>query len=340
MRKLTVVLLGSVFLIVIAGSVVRATGSGMGCPDWPKCFGYYIPPTQKEEVTWAPNQSFFQGQFILHRDNLWKAKADFLSGENYNPQNWELFDEHSYAYYNPTHTWIEYLNRMVGVLSGFIGLGLWVFTLIKRPFQRKLFLNLSLFMGIMFFQAWLGALVVESVLSPVKITIHMVFALLILFLNLIMVREQSQQKQVFPFSKKMFNLYLIIVGIFVIQVILGTQVRQFVDAISHTDISQINRNNLFDDAPARFYIHRTLSLFFALSLGYFIYRLKKEKLMAQWSKIIYFILGFTLVQIGLGLWMAYISFDIWTQPAHLVVSTLMFIVIGIPLAFRQKSLTQ
>ena len=29
----------SVFLVILAGSLVRMTGSGMGCPDWPKCFG-------------------------------------------------------------------------------------------------------------------------------------------------------------------------------------------------------------------------------------------------------------------------------------------------------------
>ena len=49
-HNLTKLSLLLVYLVIIAGAFVRMTGSGMGCPDWPKCFGFYVPPTNTQRV--------------------------------------------------------------------------------------------------------------------------------------------------------------------------------------------------------------------------------------------------------------------------------------------------
>ena len=63
----------SLYLIFLAGAIVRMTGSGMGCPDWPKCFGYYIPPTSEEQITWKPNTEFEKGFIIVKNELLFVA---------------------------------------------------------------------------------------------------------------------------------------------------------------------------------------------------------------------------------------------------------------------------
>src|SRR5881296_4168414 len=42
-RALVYASLVSTFLVVVWGGVVRVTGSGLGCPDWPLCHGQFLP---------------------------------------------------------------------------------------------------------------------------------------------------------------------------------------------------------------------------------------------------------------------------------------------------------
>ena len=115
-----------IYLVIIAGATVRMTGSGMGCPDWPKCFGYYIPPTQVEELLWKPNHEYNKGQVIIKNNSLWVANNSFTTKDVYNPSDWKEYTKHDYAEFNPYHTWVEYINRLCGALAGLSCLVLFV----------------------------------------------------------------------------------------------------------------------------------------------------------------------------------------------------------------------
>lgn len=49
-QALTVASVAGALLLVALGSAVRTTGSGLGCPDWPLCYGGVLPPLEREAI--------------------------------------------------------------------------------------------------------------------------------------------------------------------------------------------------------------------------------------------------------------------------------------------------
>lgn len=156
----------SVYLIFIAGSVVRMTGSGMGCPDWPKCFGYYIPPTSETQITWQANKSYEKGMIIIKDETLFVAQNDVTTAASFNPSNWEKYTKHDYAKFNKYHTWTEYINRLASVLAGFVFLFLIVSASQYWNNDKRIPLLAYGAFLLMLFEAWLGKTVVDTNLNP------------------------------------------------------------------------------------------------------------------------------------------------------------------------------
>ncbi len=257
-----------VYLVIIAGALVRMTGSGMGCPDWPKCFGYYIPPTDIKELTWTENRVFKKGQVIIKDKALLVAKEDCLTGTEFDATDWEKYTKHDYAVFNPTHTWVEYINRLFGALAG---LGCFLMAIASFKFwkeNKKITLLSWLVVFLMGFQGWLGATVVYSVLNPLKITIHMVMALFIVAVILYIIQLAKPQNSQKVFNPMFRNILWFSLLLTLIQVVLGTQVREFVDEQVKSGIG--NESTWLSQPEISFYIHRTFS-FIVLLTNLFLY---------------------------------------------------------------------
>jgi len=319
-RKIAKIALILVYLVIIAGAVVRMTGSGMGCPDWPKCFGYYIPPTEASALEWQPNKKFEEGQVIILNKTLQVAKKNIVAESTFNKENWEQYTKHDYAIFNPWHTWIEYINRLFGALAGLATLIL-AFVSIKYWKQKK---RITLFSWLvvfgMGFQAWLGATVVYSVLEPVKITAHMLMALLIVALLLYIIFSVNKEDKRISFDKSTLIIALIALTVTLIQVVLGTQVRQFVD--NQIDLLGENAKNLWLQNPTfQFYFHRTFSIAILAVNSLLAYRVINLKL----GHIkIFWVLFILIVEIFSGIAMYYLDFPFASQPLHLVLATILF----------------
>jgi len=309
-----------VYLVIIAGAIVRMTGSGMGCPDWPKCFGYYIPPTNVETLEWKPQREFKKGQVIIVDKTLQVAKADFITSELFNYNNWDTYVKHDYARFNVWHTWIEYINRLFGALAGLATLILAVYSL--KFWKKKKIITIVSWLVVfgMGFQAWLGATVVYSVLEPVKITVHMVMALFIVALILYLLFTASEQNKLHKHQNSITLLLIASLGLTLIQIILGTQVRQFVD--EQIDLVGENAKELWLLKPSvQFYIHRSFSILVVLLNVYLLYLIKKNDL---GFKKINWVIGLLLLEVLTGILMYYIDFPFGSQPLHLVFASILF----------------
>lgn len=315
-RKSVIVSLILVYLVIAAGSVVRMTGSGMGCPDWPKCFGYWIPPTERDQLDWKANHPYEEGQVIILDEELRVAKNNFLSTGAFNAKNWDYYTKHNYAIFNAYHTWIEYINRLLGVLAGLAVLVMTILSFWSRKQSASFPVIAALILLGMGFQAWLGKIVVDSNLTPYKISLHMGMALLIV-LGLIFLVYATQKKSISIPATPQLKLWAwpaVLLTLF--QIGLGTQVRQYVDTQMHQTASL-----WLDPAPLKFYVHRSLSL---LVLGVHFILFFKLRKHTHNLKVFYQILGLIGLEIITGIIMYYLDFPFSSQPIHLIIAALLF----------------
>jgi cytochrome c oxidase assembly protein subunit 15 len=316
--KLTLI---SLYLLFVAGSIVRMTGSGMGCPDWPKCFGYLIPPTEESQLLWAPDHEYEKGVVIIKDEGLLVVQNDFKSSLKFEKENWTAYKKHDYAKFNLYHTWTEYINRLASVLSGFFFLFLVVVSTKFRKENKWIPILSFIAFILMLFEAWLGKTVVDTVLKPSIITVHMIVGLVIVAILLTL--HHIVNKHLYNTKKRntTFTNMLWVAAIFsLIQIALGTQVRQYVD--EQVKLLGFENKQLSLMAPdLKFYIHRSFTIAIVLVNFWLFYQ--NEKLKLGYKKVNW-ILGLLGVEILSGILMYYVDFPIGTQAAHLVFGIFLF----------------
>ncbi|MDB0061228.1 COX15/CtaA family protein [Flavobacteriaceae bacterium] len=312
--------LASLYLIFFAGSIVRMTGSGMGCPDWPKCFGYYIPPTSEEQITWQPNSTYEEGMIIIKDEVLFVAEQEVKTALIFDENNWEEYTKHEYATFNKFHTWVEYINRLVTVLSGFIFLFLLAGSLKFRKENKWIPIISFIAFFFMLVEAVLGKMVVDSNLKPTMITIHMVIGLLIIGLVLRLLFIIRKEKTSYKYHA-LFNKLLILSVIFsLIQIAMGTQVRQFIDEQVKL-FGFENKEYSLMNPSFKFYFHRSFTIAIILvNFGLF-YLNQLHKL---GYKLVSWILVLLFLETMTGILMYYAEFPLGTQAIHLLSGALLF----------------
>ncbi len=308
------IVLVTTFLVIIAGSVVRTTQSGMGCPDWPTCFGSIVPPTKAEQVIFQPNHAYKKGQFIVYNDSLKYAVKKFVSANEYNATDWKQYEKHNYAKFDVVQTWIEYINRLLGALLGILVLiqfiwSCWFFK--TNKWVAILSLGLVLLTG---FQAWLGKTVVDSNLALLKISLHMFGALAMVFLCQYILFLAKGKKRVLVGLETIQLTRVLFVAVF-LQILLGTDVRAQIDIIA-SKFAYLNRSGWVDELDIWFYVHRSSSLVITLLTAYLFY---KNKLSGIYKPVLVVVIA----EILIGVVLVYVDFPAFAQPLHLLLSSIL-----------------
>jgi len=253
----------TIYALILVGGIVRATGAGMGCPDWPTCFGQWIPPTAEAQLP-----------------------ADYQ----------QIYADRGYAdtTFNLRKTWTEYLNRLLGVFTGFT---IFLTLLFSLPYRRSnpmvFWLSLAGFI-LVGVQGWLGSRVVASNLNPGMITLHMLLA-------------------------------QVIVGL-----LIWSLLRASVNRHTHADVQAlpqsdyINRHLWIDNLPLVFSVHKWLALPLVLFNAWLIVDLLGRTSSGLLRRLVLglaFLLAATVV---LGMSMDRLNLPIFAQPLHLWFASLIF----------------
>ena len=304
-RRMVVGVLVFVVLLVFVGAIVRATGAGLGCPDWPKCWGEMIPPWKVEQVDLE--------KIDYER---FRKKAERLGRD---PEM--VTPERILESFNPVHTWTEFVNRLVSLPVGAFSLGAVVFSFfLKRP-DKWVFVGLSvLSLAIVLVNAVMGAMVVYSGLKPGIITLHLALAMLLIYvLVYCRWRVSGAPKMVVSSAMKWTVFGLLFLSL--AEGIMGAQVRELTDELAKSHQGEARADWIYELEESGLYLlHRSFSWFIVIATGLAFFFARKGGLndRRMWA-----LLGLVGSLMLMGLIMAHIAVFPWIQVLHVGAAALL-----------------
>lgn len=314
----------AIFLVVLAGGVVRMSGSGMGCPDWPKCFGQYIPPTSVNQLPENYKEIYSEKRakkIEKFSDYLEKLGLSHKAEQLRNDKS--LLEEQNF---NAAQTWTEYINRLTGALSGVFMLACLFVSFFTKTNRSQLIFLAFIQLLVTFFQAWMGSIVVATNLLPWVLTIHMLLAVVIIVIQLLHIRATYLRPKKIPVSAGFKNLTWFVVALSVVQILAGTQVRQQVDEFYNA----IPRDAWASSLDNIFKFHRSFALAIILFNAVLFFLNYKRNYGFNLPQIIMVVL---LVEVASGVVLSYFAFPAVMQPLHLLFS---FVIISVQISLLLK----
>ncbi len=314
----------STILLIAIGGIVRSTGSGMGCPDWPKCFNCWVPPTNVQQLPEG-----YEAKYSALRLKKNERVAKTISALGFKETAERIKNDPSVLeaeIFNATKTWIEYINRLVGVLIGiFIFITAILAYRLRKTDARLFWLSLAGLMGVGF-EGFLGSIVVSTNLMPQFITVHMILAI-VLLLVLVLAWHLSKSKSFRIISevekqkaKPQFYGGIALCALVSIQIIMGTQVREGIDIVSR-QLGEANRADWVNNLPNIYQVHK---FFYYLLLPLTLFWLYRMHDLIPFQKVLrtqsFAVFALLLTEIILGISMHRFAIPAFIQPLHLTVA--------------------
>ena len=323
-QKVNLITIFLLFVLILAGGVVRSTGSGMGCPDWPKCFGQYVPPTNSSELPKNYKQKYVAGR--LAKNQRFAKTLDFFG---YGDLARRIREDKSILVpeeFNAAKTWTEYVNRLIGAISGVFLLLVAILSFQYRK-ENKWIPVLSvanvLLVG---YQGWLGSIVVSTNLVPIIVTVHMLLALAILALSIsTYYMANIFGKPIIQHTKRVVQILgLLVLLISIFQIVFGTEVREQIDAVSGR-LQGGYREDWIGAVGAVFYHHRDIAILVVIGnlILYVLTRQNFDKHSVQ-QQLMSFVFLIVMLQIVTGILLSYWSLPPVAQAIHIVLASLLF----------------